>query len=207
MGGGFDTRGFKISPVPTLDGIRYPPMRTRRQMGVAEFGLAVLEEGAEPIGPLPNTRIWPFLLNDATVGQRALAASPRLSGPAYIIDLTAHWTVGTATETPVLSLLYSNEDGGQGANIADTVQPTGTHIFDRIVLAAGTLNTYNVPFGWPQRAAQSLNTPFTVPIGYIVREPTFHLKVTLDNQAAGGMEMAGYIRIIENLDPRTFKLF
>lgn len=201
----FDSRGFKIRPVPTLDGVRYPPLRKRGARSLAAFGIEDAEEGQPLPGPLPNTRLWPFLINDATIGQRALAASPRFSGPAYIIDMFGTWTTGTATEVPVLSLLYSNEDGGTGANIADTTLPTGNPIFERITLASGVAYTFNYPFGVPQRGAQITSQPFRMPIGYIVREPSFFLKITMDNQAAGGMEMAAFIRLLENIDPRTFR--
>lgn len=206
MGGSFDSRGFKFAPYPLLDGVSYPPLRPRRREAAAAFGLEELEEGAPLPGPLPNVRLWPFLLNDATIGQRALAATPRLSGPAHIIDITGGFTTGNAIESPVLSLLHSNEDAGQGANIADTTLPSGTHIFDKIVLASGVAYTFNSQFGWPVKGAGGAASWFTLPIGYIVREPTFFLKITLDNQAAGGMEVFAYIRIEENIDPRTFRL-
>lgn len=187
------------------NGEAYPRARLDRR----ELALEGEDPFAEVARAIPRARLWPFHINEVTVGQRATVVSPRFVGPAILKELVLipQITGVGATEGVSFALRYSTAPATAGANQADTAPPAGTSIFENFSQATDQAGfVFNDPSALPLRSSFTDGTVHHLTLNFPIRLPEFFLALSLDTQSVNANRITGYVRLFENVAPEDFAI-
>jgi hypothetical protein len=158
-----------------------------------------------PTSSAPRTRIMPFAFRETS--GLCVVVSELMSGPA-IIDMIAfqHDQAGGG-RFPTFAIYKSLDGSGAGNDLPITTIPSGTRLFDNLQRQRED--------GFP--AADNLGIPsFTLastagwwiwPLGILVTDPQFFVKLRCNENDAAVYAMQGYLRVVEGISDAVIRNF
>jgi len=178
----------------------YPRPRARKLAGIAAADLAdgVLN-GAGPAGAEGvRTKLWSYFCDPSAANTRTTVVSPPFVGPLLIHEMVMRYG-GAVGAAGGMSLWYSTEGGGGATNVAPTVLPTGTKLFETAsARSGGTVDGEEVPehivYVAPSDAALTLHAKPRLLIPVFDR---VFLKISMRSSGTGGNHTRGWLGIYE----------
>ncbi len=157
--------------------------------------------GTPGLGFGPQPRLWSFKF-DLNVAGDYRAVSPRLRGPAWV---DFWWVQLPTTGQPTrynYALWYNVADLASGAFTYADVSGFFPLYDSHTPVNDGAQTESAGPGLWTGiPSVTRVNTGLIYPVGKLITEPTFVLLATVRHQEAPGHQSAGYVRIVEGVDP------